>query len=68
MDTSDKDSGEELQRYILIRSSSKVFSSASNKLSRWVSIKMDSGWIPHGSPQIVFESDNYNLIQAMIKN
>jgi len=67
MELDSKDDNQDLQKYILVRSSSTVFSSASNKLSRWVSIKMDSGWSPHGPPQFIFESESFHLIQAMVK-
>ena len=44
-------------RYILVRSTSTVIASASNKLSTWVSLKMDSGWAPHGPPQVILDAD-----------
>lgn len=53
--------------YILVRSASSVLASASNKLSTWVSMKMELGWIPHGPPQIYHDGEKFYLIQAMIK-
>ena len=56
-------------RYILVRSTSTVIASASNKLSTWVSLKMDSGWAPHGPPQVILDADaKFHMIQAMTKD
>ncbi len=55
-------------KYILIRSASPVLASASNKLGTWVSLKIDEGWTPHGSPQIHNDGEKFYLIQAMIKD
>ena len=54
-------------KYIIVRSSSTVVASASNKLSTWVSMKMEDSWMPHGSPQIHNDGEKYFIIQAMIK-
>ena len=51
--------------YIIVRSASPVLASASNKLSAWVSMKMESGWVPHGPPQIFNDGEKFYLIQAM---
>ena len=51
--------------YIIVRSASTVLASASNKLSAWVSMKMESGWSPHGPPQIFYDGEKFYLIQAM---
>jgi len=51
--------------YIIVRSASPVLASASNKLSAWVSMKMESGWSPHGPPQIYNDGEKFYLIQAM---
>jgi len=67
MDTSD-DSDITGKKYIIVRSSSTVLASASNKLSTWVSMKMEEGWTPNGPPQIIFVMEKYNMIQSMIKN
>jgi hypothetical protein len=61
------ESDEQEMRYIIVRSASSVLASASNKLSSWVSLKMDSGWSPHGPPQIHNDGEKFFLIQAMIK-
>ena len=53
--------------YIIVRSTSPVLASASNKLSAWVSMKMESGWTPHGPPQIHNDGEKFYLIQAMIQ-
>ena len=53
--------------YIIVRSASTVLASASNKLSAWVTMKMETGWSPHGSPQIHYEGDKFYLVQAMVK-
>ena len=60
-------SDEQEMRYIIVRSASSVLASASNKLSSWVSLKMDSGWVPHGPPQIHNDGEKFFLIQAMTK-
>ena len=39
--------------YIVVRSyASPVLASAANKLSVWVTMKMESGWAPLGPPQV----------------
>ena len=53
--------------YIVVRSASTVLASAANKLSAWVTMKMESGWVPSGPPQIHKDGDKFYLIQAMIK-
>ena len=53
--------------YIIVRSASPVMASASNKLSAWVSMKMESGWAPHGPPQMYHDEEKFYMIQAMIK-
>ena len=58
----DSDSG-----YIIVRSASSVLASASNKLSAWVTMKMEGGWSPHGSPQIFHDGEKFFLIQSMTK-
>ena len=55
------------ENYTIIRSSSKVLASASNKLSTWVSIKMNEGWNPTGSPQFFHDGEKFHFIQAMTK-
>jgi len=63
------ESEEQELRYVLVRSTSTVIASASNKLSTWVSLKMDSGWRPSGPPQIILDSDGkFHMIQAMIRD
>jgi len=54
-------------KYILVRSTSPALASASNKLGTWVSMKIDEGWSPHGSPQIHYDGEKFHLIQAMTK-
>ncbi len=54
--------------YIIVRSASPVLASASNKLSTWVTMKMESGWTPHGPPQIHHDGEKFYLIQAMISS
>ena len=54
-------------KYILVRSTSPALASASNKLGTWVSMKIDEGWTPHGSPQIHYDGEKFHLIQAMTK-
>ena len=63
----DDESEEQDMRYIIVRSSSPVLASASNKLSTWVSLKMNAGWKPHGPPQIEKDDDKFVLIQAMTR-
>ena len=63
----DNESGEQDMRYIIVRSASPVLASASNKLSTWVSLKMNLGWNPHGPPQIEKDGDKFVLIQAMTR-
>ena len=58
---------EKNEGYILVRSASPVLASATNKLSTWVSIKMESGWKPHANPQLFHDGEKFYLIQAMIK-
>jgi hypothetical protein len=53
--------------YIIVRSASPVLASAANKLSAWVSMKMEGGWSPHGNPQIHNDGEKFYIIQAMIK-
>ena len=55
-------------KYILVRSASPVLASASNKLGTWVSLKIEEGWSPHGSPQIFYAGEKFYLIQAMTKD
>ena len=54
-------------KYILVRSTSPALASASNKLGTWVSMKIDEGWTPHGSPQVHYDGEKFHLIQAMTK-
>tara|TARA_S200000501_G_scaffold363250_1_gene393792 strand:- start:847 stop:1044 length:198 start_codon:yes stop_codon:yes gene_type:complete len=54
-------------RYIVVRSTSTALASASNKLGAWVSMKIEEGWYPHGSPQIHHDGEKFYLIQAMMK-
>ena len=61
------ESDEQEMRYIIVRSASSVLASASNKLSTWVSLKMDTGWTPHGPPQIHNDGEKFYMIQAMKK-
>tara|TARA_B100000683_G_C12367182_1_gene505601 strand:- start:478 stop:678 length:201 start_codon:yes stop_codon:yes gene_type:complete len=64
-----EDSEDELdQGYIIVRSASNVLASASNKLSTWVTMKMENGWNPHGTPQIHHDGEKFYIIQAMIKS
>jgi hypothetical protein len=63
------DASEEQElKYIIVRSASSVLASASNKLSTWVSLKMDSGWVPHGPPQIHNDGEKFYMVQAMTKS
>ncbi len=61
------ESDEQEMKYIIVRSASSVLASASNKLSTWVSLKMDTGWAPLGPPQLYNDGDKFYLIQAMTK-
>ena len=36
--------------YIIVRSASTSLASAANKLSTWVTMKMETGWSPSGPP------------------
>ena len=54
--------------YIIVRSASTALASASNKLSTWVTMKMDSGWKPYGDPQIHHDGQKFYIIQAMVKS
>ena len=54
-------------KYILVRSTSPALASASNKLGTWVSMKIDEGWTPHGSPQVHYDGEKFHLIQALTK-
>tara|TARA_B100001250_G_scaffold411372_1_gene439855 strand:+ start:2792 stop:2995 length:204 start_codon:yes stop_codon:yes gene_type:complete len=58
---------EKTEGYIIVRSASPVLASATNKLSTWVSIKMESGWKPYSNPQLYNDGEKFYLIQAMIK-
>jgi len=51
-----------------VRSASPALASASNKLGTWVSMKMEEGWSPHGSPQLHHDGEKFYLIQAMTKS
>ena len=62
----DNQEGQDLH-YILVRSTSPVLASASNKLSTWVSLKIKEGWKPHGPPVVNYDGDKFYLIQAMLK-
>ena len=63
------ESEEQELRYVLVRSTSTVIASASNKLSTWVSLKMESGWTPHGPPQLLSDTEGkFHMIQAMIRD
>ena len=53
--------------YIIVRSASPVLASATNKLSSWVSLRMEEGWSPHGPPQMHHDGEKFNLIQALTK-
>ena len=55
------------QNYIIVRSASSVLASAANKLSSWVSLKMEDGWAPHGPPQMHHDGEMFYLIQSMVK-
>ena len=59
--------GEVEAGYIIVRSASPVLASASNKLSAWVTMKMETGWVPHGNPQFFYEGEKFYIIQAMTK-
>ena len=61
------ESEEQEMRYIIVRSASSVLASASNKLSTWVSLKMDTGWVPHGPPQVHYDGEKFYILQAMTK-
>tara|TARA_B110000444_G_C18837440_1_gene596846 strand:- start:2116 stop:2319 length:204 start_codon:yes stop_codon:yes gene_type:complete len=63
----DSELRENSEGYIIVRSASPVLASATNKLSTWVSIKMESGWFPHANPQLYHDGEKFYLIQAMIK-
>ena len=54
-------------KYIVVRSASPVLASAANKLGTWVSLKIEEGWSPHGSPQFHHDGEKFYLIQSMIK-
>ena len=54
--------------YLIVRSASTALASASNKLSSWVSMKMETGWEPHGPPQLFNDGEKFYLIQAMTKS
>lgn len=56
------------ETYIIVRSASTVLASASNKLSTWVSMKMELGWTPHGPPQIHSDGEKFYMIQAMVRS
>tara|TARA_B110000444_G_scaffold86897_1_gene82135 strand:+ start:4636 stop:4839 length:204 start_codon:yes stop_codon:yes gene_type:complete len=58
---------ENSEGYIIVRSASPVLASATNKLSTWVTIKMESGWLPHSNPQLYHDGEKFYLIQAMTK-
>lgn len=53
--------------YTIVRSASSSLASAANKLSTWVTMKMESGWAPSGPPQIHNDGEKFFLIQAMVK-
>lgn len=64
---SEEDDNEIESGYIVVRSASPVLASAANKLSVWVTMKMESGWEPLGPPQIHNDGEKFFLIQAMTK-
>lgn len=66
MHMEDSDISKDLN-YIVIRSASPALASASNKLGTWVSLKIDEGWLPLGSPQMQYDGEKFYLIQAMTK-
>lgn len=53
-------------QYSIVRSASSGFASATNKLSAWVTMRMEEGWEPHGSPQMFFDGQKWYLAQAMV--
>ena len=61
------DGAEPDSRFIVVRSESTVLASAANKLGNWVSMKMEAGWVPQGSPQIHNDGKKFYMIQAMTK-
>jgi hypothetical protein len=61
----DSDASNNELQYTIVRSSSTGFASATNKLSAWVTMRMEDGWRPHGPPQIVFSGEKWFLAQAM---
>ena len=61
------DSEEIESGYIVVRSASPVLASAANKLSVWVTMKMESGCVPLGPPQVHNDGEKFFLIQAMTK-
>ena len=61
------DGAEPDSRFIVVRSESTVLASAANKLGNWVGMKMEAGWVPHGSPQIHNAGEKFYMIQAMKK-
>ena len=54
-------------KYIIVRSASPVLASAANKLGTWVSLKIEEGWSPHGSPQFYHDGEKFYLLQSMIR-
>jgi hypothetical protein len=53
-------------QYTIVRSSSTGFASATNKLSAWVTMRMEDGWKPHGPPQMIFNGEKWFIAQAMV--
>lgn len=65
-----EDSSETLNEnllYTIVRSSSTGFASATNKLSAWVTMRMEDDWTPLGPPQMSFVNEKWHIIQAMTK-
>jgi hypothetical protein len=53
--------------YDIVRSASPSLVSATNKLSTWVTMKIELGWIPLGPPLMHKDDDKYYFFQAMTK-
>lgn len=66
MEESPEVTKEDLQ-YTIVRSSSTGFASATNKLSAWVTMRMEDDWIPLGPPQMSFINEKWHIIQAMTR-
>lgn len=52
---------------IVVSVSSPSLSYTAKRLGDLVSEEMEQGWVPHGSPMLAVDEDNYVMSQAVIR-